>query len=216
MKRYLQLMYTIKLSLTIIGLFFCLNIYAQKETLQTINATTISEIVIKSNEVFKVSMKTTKEKTVTMKTASEGEYFQNISLTTTITGNTLTITSKYPEILTSGFDKLSAHKVFAVQMFIEVPENLNVRVISNVASVYGSGSYKNLELELKSGQCSLSNFDGNLLVNTYNGNILVETAYAKVEANSRHGSIENTLKHAGKNLLKLKSIDGNITVAQSQ
>ena len=190
--------------------------YAQRETLQTIDAKNISEILIKSDEVFRVSLTTTKERLMTMKTESEGEYFQNISLITDITGSTLTVTSKYPEILTSGFDKLSAHKVFAVQVFLEIPENLKVTIISNVASVFGSGSYKNLELELKSGQCVLTDFDGDLLVNTYNGNITVETTYAKVEASSRHGTIENNLNHTGENLLKLKTIDGNIAVTESQ
>ena len=207
---------SLKQVLGVLFIFLCIQTYAQKETLQTIDAKNISEIIISSDEVFKITLATTKDSVVTMKTESEGEYFQNISITTNITGKTLTVSSQYPEILTSGFDKLSAHKVFAVQVFLKVPENLNVTIISNVASVFGSGSYKKLELELKSGQCVLSNFNGNLLVNTYNGNIIVETNYAKVEAESRHGNVQNTLKHSGENLLKLKTIDGDISVTQSQ
>ncbi|MBW4964582.1 hypothetical protein KZZ06_21555, partial [Sulfitobacter sp. CW3] len=66
------------------------------------------------------------------------------------------------------------------------------------------------------GQCVLNNFNGNLLVNTYNGNIAVATSPSRVEAESRHGTLTNNLDYTGQQLLKLKTIDGNITITKSQ
>ena len=61
-----------------------------------------------------------------------------------------------------------------------------------------------------------NNFNGNLLVNTYNGNIAVATSPSRVEAESRHGTLINNLDYTGQQLLKLKTIDGNITITKSQ
>lgn len=203
----------------IVALIYCLIslvVSAQKETQQTIEASQVKSIHIKSDEVFKITMSTSSAESITIRTASEGEYFQNMSLITELKGNTLNITSTYPQILTSGYDKLSAHKVFAVQVFIEIPKNLRVTVTSNVASVYASGDYEQLQIELKSGQCELKDFDGDLLVNTFSGNIYVASQPAIVEAVSRHGYVENKLKYISDNILKLKTLEGDITVVESQ
>ena len=200
----------------IFSVFGVLCSHSQKETLETIDAQNITSLQIESNEVFRITISTSKNGVIGIKTQAEGEYLQNLAFITELTGRTLKITSKYPEILTSGFDKLSAHKVFAVEVFLEIPENLNVEINSNTASVFGSGYYKNLQVQLKSGQCHLENFNGNLIVNTFKGDITVETLSAKVEATSRHGSVLNGLKYSGENTIKLKSIDGNISVLESQ
>ncbi len=210
---------SIKIYFTVCCFFAILvqqNSFAQKQTEQQIDANGITTILVESNEVFKITLKTAKTPFVTIKTTSEGEYYQNISLITELTGEILKVTSKYPQILTSGYDKLSAHKVLAMEVILEVPENLSVQIQSNVASVFGEGSFEYLQLELKSGQCVLNNFNGNLLVNTYNGNIAVATSPSRVEAESRHGTYINNLDYTGQQLLKLKTIDGNITITKSQ
>jgi hypothetical protein len=207
---------TLTFAICFVAIISLQNTFAQKQTQQQIDANGIKNIMIESNEVFRITLKSTKTPFITIKTASEGEYYQNISLNTELTGETLNVTSKYPQILTSGYDKLSAHKVLAMEVLLEVPENLSITLQSNVASVFGEGKFEYLQLELKSGQCVLKDFNGNLLVNTYKGNISVETSPSRVEAESRHGLIVNNLDYTGQQLIKLKTIDGNITITKSQ
>ncbi len=216
MGRFLIIIEMMRYFLLIICVFTHKIGLGQKMTSQRIEAHMIKHIVIESNEVFKISIETKPQKHVNLKTQSEGEYFQNIGVVAKIEGEQLFINSKYPEILTSGFDKLSAHKVFAVEILLEVPEDIRVDIRSNVASVFGEGSYDGLNIELKTGQCKLINFQGNLLVNTYKGDIKIFTEPAKVDAISRQGEVFNQLNYTGENLLQLKTIEGNIYIAPSQ
>ncbi|MFO7718929.1 MAG: hypothetical protein R6W85_00645, partial [Gillisia sp.] len=125
------------------------------------------------------------------------------------------LTTHFREILQSGYDKLSAHKVFSLEITLEIPEGLEVFIKSNIASVSGSGTYKNLEVELKSGNCELTSFQGNALVNTYTGSIDVQTKNAEITAISRNGNLMVPPDITGKNKIHLTTINGNIRVREN-
>ena len=122
----------------IILLFFvfcCLSVQAQKETEQLIDAGNIEKIVLQSDEIYKITMRTAPVKSISIKSRADGEYFNNISLDAEVVGEKLFLKSRFREILQSGFDKLSAHKVFAMEVELLVPKGLEVEINSNVASV---------------------------------------------------------------------------------
>ena len=137
--------------LVFVILFIGISAFAQKETSSTIDANGIRAISIRSDEVFKIRISTARVQTITIKTRTDGEYYNNISLDSHVNGETLVLTSRFREILQSGFDKLSAHKVFAMEVELEVPEGLSVELISNLASVLANGEYERLFVQLKSG-----------------------------------------------------------------
>ncbi len=197
-------------------LFIGLSVFAQKETSSIIDANGITAVVIKSDEVFKIQISTAPVKTITVKTRTDGEYFNNISMDSEVSGETLVLTSRFREILQSGFDKLSAHKVFAMEVEIEVPEGLSVELISNLASVYAEGEYEKIFVQLKSGFCKLREFHGDALINTYDGNVEVETSNAVVEACSRHGTVETASNAYGQHAIYITSINGNISVTKTK
>lgn len=185
---------------------------AQKETQQILPAEKIDKIVIGANEVFFVSIEASDRKNILVSTRSQGEYFQEIRVKSRVENHTLFLVSNFKKILTSGYDKLSAHKVYSFQINLKTPSNLEVLVSSNIASVVASGSFKKFETELKSGNCSLKNFSGNAVLNTYSGNIFVETLPATIEAISRNGKVELPANFSGKNHIRATSIHGNIQV----
>ncbi|HET8753486.1 MAG TPA: hypothetical protein VFM59_03925 [Salinimicrobium sp.] len=185
--------------------------FAQKKSLKVLDATGISGIVLSSDEVFKISVSAAPVEEISIKTEAEGEYYNNISLDSEIKGNKLILSSRFQKNLQEGFDKLSAHKVFSLKVDLEIPEGMILEINSNLASVFCSGKYEALYIQLKSGSCYLENFTGNATVNTFNGNIEVETSNATVEANSRHGKMEISGNNFGKNKIILKSINGDIS-----
>lgn len=197
-------------------IFFTLTLQAQKETTRVVDAGELTSIVINSDEVYRVTVKSSSVNSVTIKTKADGEYFNDIGLDLEILRHTLYLRSKYREILQSGFDKLSAHKVFAMEVELEIPQDMHIEVRSNVASVFLSGDYENVILELKSGSGFLQDFSGDAVVNTFDGNIEVETHGASVEANSRHGSISLPVSKRGTNHLKLTTINGDIMVQETK
>ncbi len=189
--------------------------FSQKTTTQVYNAGKTKEIYVLTDEVYKINISTSTKKQVKIHTLSEGEYYNNIALDVKQTPERMEITSNFPSILQSGYDKLSAHKVFSLELFIEVPEGLKVYVESNIGSVIGEGRYKELIIELQSGFCSLSNFMGSALVNTYDGGIKVVGTNMEIEASSRNGNVYLPPASNGKNHFRLTSINGDIKVQEN-
>ena len=195
--------------------FVFLQGYSQKNTSQVFNAKHINQLYIYTEEVFKINIHTSNTKQVVLTSHSEGEYFNDIALNMEMQEDKLILTSKFREILQSGYDKLSAHKVFSLEINLEVPEGMEVFIRSNSASVTASGDFSELNVELKSGSCHLNNFQGNAVVNTYNGLIEVATHDAIITANSRNGEVILPEFQTGKHMLKLTSINGDIRVLKN-
>lgn len=189
--------------------------FAQKDTREIIDAKNIAEIYIDTDEVFLINILTEKTSEVKIKTHSEGEYFDDIILETFVSGSQLNIKTRYPKRLTGGYDKLSAHKVFSLEIELRIPEDLEVSISSNIASVQGKGNFKSVYAELKQGYCKLREFTGAAVINTFSGNIFIETSSGLIEANSRNGKVEVPQFLPGRNPLRLTSIDGNIMVRKN-
>ncbi len=188
---------------------------AQRNTQEKIDASNIQSIRIDSDEVFLVTVKTAAVSQISIKTHSEGEYFDNILLRSKVEGGELVLSSEYPEMLTGGYDKLSAHKVFSLEIELEIPKGLELSVTSNIASLIAEGNFKAVYANLKQGYCHLLDFSGAAEINTYKGDILVGTKKGIIEASSRHGNVQVPDFLPGRAPLKLTSIDGNIKVVKN-
>lgn len=188
---------------------------AQRNTQQSIDASSLKTIQINSDEVFLITIHAVPSEEITIRTHSEGEYFNNIILSSEVEGDMLKLTSEYPERLAGGFDKLSAHKVFSLEVELNIPENMNVEIRSNIASLVAEGSFERIFADLNQGYCKLLDFEGQALINTYKGDITVDANSGIIDAHSRHGKVETPEFLTGRNPLKLTSIDGNITVRKN-
>ena len=193
-----------------------MSLHAQRDTREIFNASGIESIDILTNEVFKITITATNTDRIRLITHSEGEYFNQILVQTKVDNGNLSLKTSYPQELTGGFDKLSAHKVFSLELELEIPENLEISVDSNIASLITTGSFNQLTANLKDGFCDLRDFAGNATINTYDGNIWVETGSGLVDAESRNGKVELPKYLRGRNPIKLKSIDGNILVLKTK
>ena len=176
----------------------------------------IKSLVISGDEIFKFNLSTAPTSFITIKSFADGEYYDNITLQSKVEEEILFLTSEYNGVLHSGFDKLSAHKVFAMRVEIELPQNFKVEITSNIASVRASGRYDYFFFQSKSGACMLTNFSGDAFIQTYNGDIEVAANNVFVDAHSRNGKVVVSEKNTGKNKLDLSSINGNITVRKAQ
>ena len=189
---------------------------AQKETTQVMDAGNLTAISINSEEVYKVTIKTVPGRSISIKSRADGEYFNDISLASEIRNKTLFLESHFRKILQSGFDKLSAHKVFAMELELEIPQEMSVEINSNVASVFMKGKYDGVLIQLKTGSAYLKNFNGDAIINTFDGNIEVQAENAQFQVNSRHGEVVLPKSAQGSNFLKLTSINGNIRVRETK
>jgi len=204
-----------KLSVLVLLLVF-VNVCAQSDTHEQFEAAGISSITIHTNEVYSIRIITANVETIQLTTHSEGEYSNQIVVRAVIENDQLKIDTNYPQELTGGYDKLSAHKVFSMELELKIPKDLDVSVSSNIASLITTGSFKQLMANLKGGYCHLKDFDGKATVNTYRGNIHVETSWGLVDAASRNGIVNIEPGILGRNPIRLRTIDGDIKVLKTK
>ncbi|MFC6857750.1 DUF4097 family beta strand repeat-containing protein [Zunongwangia atlantica] len=204
--------YSMFLMCFFIGTLFML---AQKDT-QNILTSDFNEVVIDADEVFKINIISENRETLQYKTHSEGEYFNDIRLKTSLKNDKLFIETQYPEQLVGGFDKLSAHKVFSLELDLYLPENKLLIISSNSASLIVSGKFESFSANLQRGYCNLKDFEGNARINTYKGDIDAEVVSGEIIANSRHGKVLVDKNLYGMHQIKLTSINGDISVRKTK
>ena len=197
-------------------LFFVFHVQAQKTINKSVPSEGISTLVIDGSYVFKISVETTKAKTVSIQSLIEGENYEHVILLAAIKDKQLHVSSKYQPLYVDANDKLSVHKYISIEFKIVVPEHLDVSISSNIASVFMIGSYNQVTTELINGSFNATKFLGNLVVNTIHGDIHLETNQATVEVSSKHGLINEEVITNGKNSISLNSINGNITVSKTE
>ncbi|TYA60220.1 hypothetical protein FVF61_00425 [Formosa maritima] len=161
-------------------------------------------------------METTKTNTISIQSLAEGEHSEQLVLLTEIKNNQLHVSSVYQPLFVADNDKLSAHKLISIELIFLIPEQLDISISSNIASVFLSGNYNHVTIELMNGSFKANNFQGNLLVNTIHGDVEVETNQAIVEASSKHGNVNQEVLIEGNREIILNSINGNITVTKTE
>ena len=188
----------------------------QKELQYTIHAEDLEGIVIESDQIFELFVKTVPGDVMRVAAEVEGETFESVLLECVVKENTWYVTTKRSLTFENIDDKLAAHKVISIVLFVEIPEAKNLVVTSGLASVKAEGNYNRVMMNLSGGGCVLKNFKGNGIINTLRGNIEVTTQDAQIHAQTRNGKIEVQNNTQGRYELTLKSIDGTIRVKQSE
>lgn len=191
-------------------------VMAQKHVEHVIEAGEIQKIILSSDEIYRIDVKTIPGEQIRISTDAEGEYFNEINLDLETREHTLYLNSRYREILQSGFDKLSAHKVFSMEVALQIPEGMVVEITSNVASAFLAGSYEHILIQLKKGSCYLEDFKGSAVINTYDGNIWGTAINFAAEANSRHGKVGVPQNPYGIHKMVLTSINGDIKLSETK
>ncbi|WP_442846942.1 hypothetical protein [Leeuwenhoekiella sp. H156] len=190
--------------------------FAQKRMLNTLDSQAVKGVFIDSDQVFEVFVRAVEGSGFSVNAEVEGETFETLKLDTTVENGLWHIETGR----TFGFknidDKLAAHKVLSVVLYIEMPQDKEVWVDSDLASVQLTGAFDQINLNLSGGGCMLNNFRGSGIVNTLRGSITAAVSDTRVLAESRNGIVNTQETSAGSHLLSLKTIDGDISVSQSE
>lgn len=201
----------------IIALLLSSTVIAQKRLEKSFDATGIDNIIVEGNGIYTITITTAQVNVITLKATIQGETFENLLITEKQKLGTITFSLEYSPFFKPENDKLAAHKVVAVELFLEVPENKTVKVNSDLALFKGSGRFKEIEVSLKQRDCYLSNFLGNGVFQTLKGDIIIE-ALSEVSgtAKTQKGSVINTLKKHQKFKISAESKHGNIHLSQTK
>lgn len=192
------------------------HVSAQQLVQKSIEDPFISNIHINASQFFEITFETADTGKIVVKAVIEGEYGKDQVLQLTRYGGTLEVSSGFrPNFVVPG-DKLSAHKVIAIALKVQLPKGKNVNIYGTNTNVFISGNYKHVQVIVDDGNCSLDQVQGEVEVTTRSGNITVYGSNNEIEAFSRYGSISGKSGLSGENHYKLTTVTGNIEMNKTE
>jgi len=189
---------------------------AQKKVAKSILKESIKLIQIDAKSCFSVVLETTTSNTIVIEAQMDGEYSDELYLNLVENGNTLQVNSGFGPNHIDPNDKLSAHKVVSIALKVFIPRHKNVHVNGTSTNIFANGAYKNLQITVSDGLCTLKEIKGNLNVKSQTGNILVTGNNAKINAISKYGTVTGNPIDNGNNLYELSTVSGNIIVNKTK
>ncbi|WP_452230357.1 MULTISPECIES: hypothetical protein [unclassified Lacinutrix] len=197
---------------------FCFTnlLQAQHITEKSFAANGIANIIVDGENVFKIVVEAKPVDTIRIHSRVEGENNEDIVLVAENKNRNLYIAAKIQPLFKDANDKLSAHKVISIELVIVIPENKELLINSNIATVIVKGQYKNVTLSLSSGNCFFQEYKGDAKIYTIDGNIALQTNQAKLSITSKNGAISKEEIDVGSHEVLIKTINGNVTITKSQ
>lgn len=175
----------------------------------------VDQIFVDAKDSFEVVLKTTDSNSLTIKAEIEGEYSPNQLVNVFTDRNLLTIEPSFNAGFVMPNDKLSAHKVLSVSLFIEIPKQYKVKLTGNSTNAEIHGDYKDLRIELNDGNCTLYHVASKVTVHTIKGSINAYVDKATIDAHSTYGTLESDSIPLGTSQLNLKSQIGHIQLIKA-
>ncbi|NNE31287.1 MAG: hypothetical protein HKN40_02850 [Winogradskyella sp.] len=185
---------------------------AQNSLSKDFSAENISTVKIDGSEIFNITVESSISSRISLTSILDGEYQNQYQIVTQRNTDTLNISLKIIPFTTQTDDKRHAHKVIAATLHVELPDNLDLKIGSDVGSAIINGKFKRLSVALLQGNCFFEGKASTALINTIDGTIKVITKNANVHAISKNGIVNiDTNKPTGDSW-RLESINGNISV----
>ncbi|MFM1878703.1 MAG: hypothetical protein RLZZ241_1569 [Bacteroidota bacterium] len=193
--------------------FFGLSLlHAQKHVEKTYLDETVRAVIISGEQCFEILLETSDSQDVAVAAYMEGEYQNEVFIQMETLGNTLRIGTDYAPSFEQPNDKLSAHKVLSVKLHIVLPQELKVGLVAGDCQVFTKGQFRELDIAIAGGGCTLKHHADKTQVNTISGFIEADITSGKVNTHSGFGAITSDSIASGYAVYNLKSIRGNIRV----
>jgi len=197
-------------------IFFAITISAGAQNVleKKIIADKIDTISINGNQVFSISVSTSKTDYIVIKSTLDGEYQNQFQIIAEEENDNLKLSLERVTFAVIADDKRNAHKVIAATLHLIIPEHLSLNIFSDVGSVQLNGDFDFLSIELLQGQCEVIGKVNKATINTIDGDINVVTQSANINAKSNNGNIVLDKFSISNSMWKLQSINGDITVVK--
>lgn len=198
---------------------FCaltISVEAQNVLEKKLLAEEIETISINGNQVFTISVSTSKTDYITIKSTLDGEYQNQFQIFIEVENKKLKLSLERMVFAVIADDKRNAHKVIAATLYLEIPEHLSLNIFSDVGTVHLNGNFDFLSIELLQGYCEVIGKANNATINTIDGDIHVVTQSATINPKSNNGNIILDEFPISNSIWKLQTINGDITVVKPE
>jgi len=127
-------------------------------------------------------------------------------------GNTLFIGPDLSATFELPNDKLSAHKIWSVDLAVEIPAHLEVFIAGGNTQINAEGVFAKLQIALKDGLCVLEEVGNKVQVNTLRAPIVLSQKNGVVDAKTTYGHLDFLAIPSGDSNIVLRSLYGDIKV----
>ena len=196
--------------------FLCLSAEGQNTLKKQIEANHIETITVNGNQIFNIFITTSNTTNISISSILDGEYQNDYQVVSKEKNNELTLSLEFMSFESIPNDKRNAHKVIAAELQLEIPEQLNLNISSDVGSVNLDGNFKTIFVELKQGYFNARGLVKSAIVNTIEGKINVITKNARISASSNKGKVKIDNFESIDSVWTLNSINGDITVVKQE
>ncbi len=189
---------------------------AQKVVKKSIEVANVDFFQIDLTNCFNLILETVETNILEVEAVLDGEYRKDVLLNVIEEGKTVLVATNFQPGFTNPNDKLSAHKVVSVGLKIKIPSAKNVKITGGSCNTLINGVYKDLNVLLTSGKCTLNKVSENVSVNTQSGQIVTLNSKGTIEASSKYGQVIKEIIPIGNTYIKLMSITGDIYLKKTE
>ena len=198
---------------SVILLVFALHLsWSQKTLSKVLEDPSLTQIHVLAQEVNTLHLKPSSSKELLVSARLNGEYSPHQMIVFTRKGNTLFIGPDLSATFELPNDKLSAHKIWSVDLAIEIPAYLEVYIDGGNTQINAEGIFEKLQIQLNDGLCVLKEVGNQVRVNTIRAPIILKQKKAIVNAETTYGTLILPSIPKGLSEIVLLSIHGDIKV----
>lgn len=194
----------------------CQTISGQKTVRKSFPAPFGTLIQIDTDKCYEAKIVASESDELVVEARLDGEYAEALSVNITEEGSTLWVGTDFNPNFENPNDKLSAHKVVSVSLIIQIPAHLDVQVFGTSCNVNLSGAFRNVDVVLNDGSCTLNQVASQVHVQTQSGHIRLNSLQGVIRAVSHYGKVIQETIPEGDELFDLETVSGDITLQRSK
>jgi len=172
----------------------------------------LTQIHVLAEQVNTLRLKPSPSKELLVTARLNGEYSPHQMIVFSRKGNTLFIGPDLSATFELPNDKLSAHKIWSIDLAVEIPAYLEVYIEGGNAQINAEGIFEKLQIALKDGLCVLEEVGSKVQVNTLRAPIVLRQTKGVIDAKTIYGHLDFLAIPSGDSKIVLRSLHGDIKV----
>jgi hypothetical protein len=200
----------VKLKLLLLLFLVQGSLLAQSKWEKTIDAPEVHSLSIELGFIQNLLVSTGNSDQYVIKTTSEGEYRDQVMLVSKEVDHWLEIYPQWAPSFIAPNDKLSAHKVRALNLELVVPKGKTIEIRGEQAVVSVLGEYKEVVLRLGSGRVNLEYSSEESDIRTDSADVFLTVPHGDIQASSSEGKVIGSIPLNTRFHYKLASEKGSI------
>ena len=187
-------------------------VWSQKTLSKVLEDPSLTQIHVLAAQVNTLRLKPSSNKELRITARLNGEYSPHQFIVFSRKGNSLFVGPDLSATFELPNDKLSAHKIWSIDLAVEIPAYLEVYIEGGNTQINAEGIFEELQIALKDGLCVLEEVGNKVQVNTLRAPIILRQNKGIIDAKTTYGHLDFSAIPSGDSEIVLRSLHGDIKV----